>query len=86
MHDYRDDGGPFPERLHIIVLFADLIARLIETIDAWAADAEREVQTWRRTRALGATDRTRKLLDDLINRAESRLHTNPTPAAERVRR
>ena len=73
LEGYRDHGGPFPERLHIIVLFADLITRLLESIDTWAADAEREIATWRGTRALGATDSTRKLLDDLIDRAGARL-------------
>jgi hypothetical protein len=41
---YRADGGPFPDRLHIIILFADLCARLFEAIEAWAADAQTEVQ------------------------------------------
>src|SRR5262245_36376519 len=40
LEEYRDDGGPFPDRLHIITLFADLCARLIEAIDDWAATAQ----------------------------------------------
>jgi PadR family transcriptional regulator AphA len=77
LHGYRDDGGPFPQRLHIIVLFADLIARLLETIDEWAADAELEIRTWRRTRNLGATDGTRERLDHLVDRAKMRLDDHP---------
>jgi DNA-binding PadR family transcriptional regulator len=73
LQDYHDTGGPFPHRLHIIVLFADLIARLLETIDQWAIDAEREITTWRHTRNLGATDSTRTRLDELVGRAQSHL-------------
>jgi PadR family transcriptional regulator AphA len=68
---YRDDGGPFPQRLHIIVLFADLIARLLDALTAWTVDAEQEIQTWRRTRNLGASASTQQRLDQLIHRAET---------------
>jgi PadR family transcriptional regulator AphA len=73
LQDYHDTGGPFPQRLHIIVLFADLIARLLDTIDTWAIDAEREISTWRRTRNLGATDGTQKRLNELIGLAQAHL-------------
>jgi DNA-binding PadR family transcriptional regulator len=64
--EYRDTGGPFPERLHIIVLFADLSARLIQAVEAWAADAEKEIESWPDTRGLGATPGVERRLDTLI--------------------
>jgi PadR family transcriptional regulator AphA len=70
---YRADGGPFPDRLHIIILFADLCARLFEAIEAWAADAQTEVQSWSSTRALGGTPGTSQRLDDIIDRAHQLL-------------
>lgn len=69
--EYRDTGGPFPDRLHITVLFAELIARLLDAINGWALDAEQEVKSWRRTRNVGATATIRSRLDALIERAES---------------
>jgi hypothetical protein len=70
---YRADGAPFPDRLHIIILFADLCARLFEAIEAWVADAQTEVQSWSATRALGATPGTSQRLDDIITRAHQLL-------------
>ena len=69
LEEYRDDGGPFPERLHIIVLFADLCARLIEAINDWAASAQPEIAAWSRTDSLGATQATTARLDGLIERS-----------------
>ncbi len=43
---YLVDGGPFPERLHIIALATDLYDRLLHAAQAWAADAERAVDGW----------------------------------------
>jgi DNA-binding PadR family transcriptional regulator len=73
LEGYRDGGGPFPDRLHIVVLFADLCARLLEAIDGWAADASAEVATWPRTDGLGATPATTRRLDDLIDRSHQLL-------------
>ncbi len=47
---YLADGGPFPERLHIIALATDLYERILHAAEAWAADAERAVEGWRSTR------------------------------------
>jgi len=83
LEQYRIDGGPFPDRLHIIVLFADLCARLIETVELWARDARDEVTGWPRTRDLGATPATQRRLDDVITRAENliaRTAPDATPA------
>lgn len=45
---YLADGGPFPDRLHIITLFARFYADLFELVIAWADLAEAEVQPGRR--------------------------------------
>src|SRR5439155_17666921 len=45
-------------RLHIIVLFADLCARLIDAVERWAADAAAELADWPSTAGLGATPAT----------------------------
>jgi PadR family transcriptional regulator, regulatory protein AphA len=81
---YLDDGGPFPDRLHIIALFArfytDLFARLV----AWADLAEAEVAAWPRTAGLGMTERTRALLEELVPRLEALdAHARPAPGQGR---
>lgn len=53
MQAYAVDGGPFPERLHITALAGDLFVRMIHAMDAWAADAQVEVASWRNTRRPG---------------------------------
>jgi len=69
LEEYQTDGGPFPERLHIIVLFADLCARLIDAVEEWAAAAEAEILAWPRTNGLGATPATTQRLADVIDRS-----------------
>lgn len=46
---YCDGGGPFPERLHLIALVTDFYDRFLDTLVAWADDAEQEVHGWSST-------------------------------------
>jgi PadR family transcriptional regulator, regulatory protein AphA len=71
LEDYRETGGPFPHRMHIIVLFGDLVARLLEAVGAWAVEAEDEITTWPRTSGLGMTAATAERLDGLIEHAHA---------------
>jgi DNA-binding PadR family transcriptional regulator len=75
LEEYAADGGPFPDRLHIIVLFADLCSRLIRAVEDWADFAAAEVEAWPRTAGLGATAATTRHLDDLIAMSKDRLAT-----------
>lgn len=68
---YLADGGPFPERLHLIALFARASADLIEAVLRWCDLAEREVRAWPRADGLGMTDGARDLLSELVARLES---------------
>jgi PadR family transcriptional regulator, regulatory protein AphA len=63
---YQGDGGPFPERLHLIVLFARFYADFLLLLRAWVDLARQEVATWPTTRDLGLTDGTRQMLQDLL--------------------
>ena len=73
LEEYALDGGPFPERLHIIVLFADLCSRLIVAVEDWAADAAAEIEAWPRTEGVGAAPATTRRLAELIELSRSRL-------------
>jgi PadR family transcriptional regulator AphA len=64
---YRDGQAPFPDRMHINVLSAHLLAQLYGAILRGAELADKEIRTWDRTDALGMTDRTRELLDELLD-------------------
>jgi PadR family transcriptional regulator AphA len=65
---YLDDGGPFPERLHIIALFGTYYLDLLEATRRWTERAEAEIDGWPRTDGLGMTAPTRELLEDLAAR------------------
>ena len=86
---YRADGGPFPDRLHIIALFARFYADLFELVIGWADLAEAEIQAWPRTNSLGLTEQARGLLEEMAARPpaqetpEHEMPTAPAPAADR---
>ena len=67
---YLADGGPFPERLHISTLFGRFYIDVFEAIIRWADLAEAEITAWPRTADLGATDRTRALLEEMLTRLQ----------------
>ncbi|MET7300755.1 PadR family transcriptional regulator [Embleya sp. NPDC005575] len=58
--EYREDGGPFPDRLPVISLITRLFLEQAEAAARWAAWAETEVETWQ-----GVTPTTGARLPDL---------------------
>jgi PadR family transcriptional regulator, regulatory protein AphA len=78
LNGYLADGGPFPDRLHITVLFARFYADLFELTVRWADLAEAEIQAWPRPDGLGMTGRTRDLLEEMAARAETLGAIEPT--------
>jgi DNA-binding PadR family transcriptional regulator len=68
LEDYRAGKAPFPDRLHLSVLYASLQADLYLLISAWARFAQREIDAWPTTRGLGLTPRTAQLLDQVLAR------------------
>jgi PadR family transcriptional regulator, regulatory protein AphA len=81
---YQADGGPFPQRLHLIVLFARFSTDFLVLVRDWVALAHREVASWPTTRDLGLTDGTRQLLQDLLRLADQQAQpptqaTTPAP-------
>src|SRR4029450_5647233 len=63
---YQADGGPFPQRLHLIMLFARFYTDYLLLLRDWTALARREVASWPTTSDLGLTDGTRQILQDLL--------------------
>ena len=62
-----DDGAPFPERRHIAALVAAFVADYLRLIERWSEFARDEIRKWPRTDGLGMTDRTREILDTVLD-------------------
>ena len=77
---YQADGGPFPQRLHLIMLFARFYTDFLLLVRDWSTLARREVASWPTTRDLGLTDGTRQMLEDLLRLADQ-LTPEPEQAA-----
>jgi DNA-binding PadR family transcriptional regulator len=67
---YQADGGPFPERLHLIMLFSRFYVDYLLLLRDWTAQARREVGNWPTTKNLGLTDGTRRILQELLQQDE----------------
>jgi PadR family transcriptional regulator, regulatory protein AphA len=67
---YQADGGPFPQRLHLIMLFTRFYVDHLLLLRDWAAQARREVDSWPTTDDLGLTNGTRQILEDLAQLAD----------------
>jgi hypothetical protein len=66
---YLRDGGPFPNRLHISMLFARYFADLYGMTRDWADLADAEIDSWNgQTKDLGMTPGGRAIAEDLMRR------------------
>jgi PadR family transcriptional regulator, regulatory protein AphA len=66
LRGYQADGGPFPERLHLIMLFSRFYVDYLFLMRRWTVLAGREVASWPTTKNLGLTDGTRQILEELL--------------------
>lgn len=65
---YLDGQHPFPERVHVSVLFATFQLELADLISRWAEFARAEIAAWPTTEGLGMTDRTSEILETITRR------------------
>lgn len=70
MLEYVEGRAPFPERTHLVAMFADLTDRIFRVIDDWAADASREVSKWPTTSGLGMTPTAKRQLNTVTRPVE----------------
>lgn len=73
---YLTTGGPYPQRLHVIALAAELVTDILAHIESFCINADTEIQTWDTTKDLGLTDRTRHRLKTMLHQ---HTHERPTP-------
>jgi PadR family transcriptional regulator AphA len=62
-----DEGAPFPERGHIAAVVAAFVADYLHLIERWSEFARDEIRRWPRTDGVGMTDRTREILDTVLD-------------------
>jgi PadR family transcriptional regulator AphA len=62
-----DEGAPFPERRHIAALVAAFVADYLHLVERWSEFARDEIRRWPCTDGLGMTDRTRQILDAVLD-------------------
>jgi DNA-binding PadR family transcriptional regulator len=67
MGTYLDGGHPFPQRMHLSVLFATFQIEMFKTIERWIEFARDEIDEWPTTQDLGMTPRTEELTRRLSN-------------------
>jgi hypothetical protein len=70
LRGYQADGGPFPERLHLIMLFSRFYVDYLFLLRHWTALAAREVADWPTTKNLGLIDGARQIFEDLLREGE----------------
>ena len=58
---------PFPERVHIAGLLAAFVADYLRLIERWSEFARDEIGRWPGTAALGMTERTREILEAVLD-------------------
>jgi PadR family transcriptional regulator AphA len=66
--EYLADGGPYPERLHLIGLFSEFYLRFVELLDNWTEYALTEIETWPSSRAVGMTPAARQTFERVVER------------------
>jgi hypothetical protein len=66
LRGYQDGQAPFPDRMHINVLNACYYKAIYDATIAFCDLADKEIAGWKRTSGLGATQRTRDLLAQLL--------------------
>ena len=66
LRGYQAGQAPFPDRLHLNVLAACYHKAIYDATIAFCDLAQKEIAGWDRTDGLGATQRTRELLDQLL--------------------
>lgn len=79
--DYLATGGPFPDRLDLLALFAEFFGKLYALTGEWAQHAETDVTRWAATTSTGQSPHTRRRLQAVVNLARSRGLTDTGEAA-----
>jgi PadR family transcriptional regulator AphA len=75
MRPYLSGDGLFQERAHIVTLMADLVGRLLATLEDWADDVDALAAAWPTTQ-VGLTPEIRAILEAVLTREAARTDFN----------
>ena len=81
MGSYLNGGHPFPERMHLSVLFATFQIEMFKSIERWIEFARAEISQWPTTQDLGMTQRTEALARSLAQDESPLDDEHPIPTA-----
>lgn len=76
LRTYLDDEGLFQERAHIVVLVGDLVARMLDLLDDWAAEVEDLTAGWESTAGIGLSPEVRDVLVAMLEREAVRVEAD----------
>lgn len=68
VEEYLQGGGPFPERMHLTALAAEVVTDVLARLEAFAHSTAAEIDGWSTTRRDGLDDETRRRLERLVAR------------------
>jgi DNA-binding PadR family transcriptional regulator len=68
---YLADGGPFPERMHLVALASDFNTRFLELCHDWIEDVRAEASDWATTVGTVPSEQARRRLVAILRRARS---------------
>jgi DNA-binding PadR family transcriptional regulator len=66
--DYLETGGPFPDRLHLQVLFGAFYEELFFLVRRWTTMVDEELDSWPSTAGVGWTPGVRALAEQAVSR------------------
>lgn len=72
MAPYLDGEGLFQECAHVVVIVADLVARLLDALGDWAAEVGAVTADWDTTRERGLEPTVRAMLERMVDDARRR--------------
>jgi PadR family transcriptional regulator, regulatory protein AphA len=72
MASYLDGEGLFQDRAHIVTMTADLISRILNALDEWAADITELSADWTSAAGIGLTDEIRDVLATMVDAERAR--------------
>jgi DNA-binding PadR family transcriptional regulator len=65
-----EDGGPFPQRLHLVVDVAEFFDSFNRLLVGWCDRTVREIELWPDTRDIGLTPEVRQRLQRLLDKPD----------------
>lgn len=68
LRGYLDDGGPFPERLHLVGMLVGFGDRYVALLEEFADEVEAEAARWRDTQGIGMTPMAERRITEAIRR------------------